>query len=222
MFRNLSVSMTMYGGQMCTTPRTSTSRAAACELPAKSGIRRGRCWFHRRHSGSALGRRPRQRHSWRDQGRARPLTGWQSPRHLESVLLESREIKNSLFPDAVVHTPVSGSCRCSDKETYMREMFGPVIYVIATDSTKQSLELATESASRQGAITWLVYSTDPDGQDAAEDAAVEAGVSIAFNLTGGLFVNQSAAFSDFPCDRSEPGRERLADRSGVHRQDDSV
>jgi hypothetical protein len=29
------------------------------------------------------------------------------------------------------------------------------------------------------------------------DAAVDAGVSVAFNLTGGLFVNQSAAFSDF-------------------------
>ena len=83
------------------------------------------------------------------------------------------------------------------KDSYMREMFGPVIYVIATDSTKESIEMATESADRHGAITWLVYSTDTAVQDAAEDAAVEAGVSIAFNLTGGLFVNQSAAFSDF-------------------------
>jgi hypothetical protein len=33
--------------------------------------------------------------------------------------------------------------------------------------------------------------------DRIVDAAVDAGVSVAFNLTGGLFVNQSAAFSDF-------------------------
>jgi len=128
------------------------------------------------------------------------------------VLLESREIKNSLFPDAVVHTPVVVAADATDKETYMREMFGPVIYVIATDSTKQSLELATESASRQGAITWLVYSTDTTVQDAAEDAAVEAGVSIAFNLTGGLFVNQSAAFSDFHVTGANPaGNASLTD-----------
>ena len=33
--------------------------------------------------------------------------------------------------------------------------------------------------------------------DAAEAAAVDAGVHLSCNLTGGVFVNQSAAFSDF-------------------------
>lgn len=33
--------------------------------------------------------------------------------------------------------------------------------------------------------------------DEVVDAAVDSGVSVAFNLTGGLFVNQSAAYSDF-------------------------
>ena len=33
--------------------------------------------------------------------------------------------------------------------------------------------------------------------DAAEAAAVDVGVHLSANLTGGVFVNQSAAFSDF-------------------------
>ena len=98
----------------------------------------------------------------------------------------------------------------------MREMFGPVAYVIATDSTAQSLELATRSAQEKGAITWLVYTTDEGVADAAEDAAVEAGVSVAFNLVGGLFVNQSAAFSDFHVTGANPaGNASLSDPAFV-------
>ena len=33
--------------------------------------------------------------------------------------------------------------------------------------------------------------------DAAHDAAVRGGVALSINLTGAVFVNQSAAFSDF-------------------------
>ena len=52
--------------------------------------------------------------------------------------------------------------------------------------------------------------------DAAEDAAVDAGVSVAFNLTGGLFVNQSAAFSDFHVTGANPaGNASLTDPAFV-------
>jgi len=211
-FRNLSVSMTMYGGQMCTTPQNvyvprSGMRVAGEEVSYDDVV----AGF----TGAIAG-------LLSDDDRASDILGaikdaasvdrMAVAAASGEVLLESREIKNSLFPDAVVHTPVVVAADATDKETYMREMFGPVIYVIATDSTKQSLELATESASRQGAITWLVYSTDTTVQDAAEDAAVEAGVSIAFNLTGGLFVNQSAAFSDFHVTGANPaGNASLTD-----------
>jgi hypothetical protein len=46
-------------------------------------------------------------------------------------------------------------------------------------------------------MTAAVYSTDEKVIDAAERAAIEAGVALSVNLTGGVFVNQSAAFSDF-------------------------
>ncbi|NND04271.1 MAG: phenylacetic acid degradation protein PaaN [Acidimicrobiia bacterium] len=211
-FRNLSVSMTMYSGQMCTTPQNvyipkSGMRVAGEEVSYEEVV----AGF----TGAIAG-------LLSDDDRASDILGAikdaASIERLESattsgdVILDAREIKNPLFPDAIVRTPVVVAVDASDKDAYMREMFGPVIYVIATDSTKQSLELATESAATQGAITWLVYSTDSAVQDAAEDAAVEAGVSVAFNLTGGLFVNQSAAFSDFHVTGANPaGNASLTD-----------
>ena len=48
-----------------------------------------------------------------------------------------------------------------------------------------------------GALTLSVYSTDPKVVDQAIAVAEDSGVALSINLTGGVFVNQSAAFSDF-------------------------
>lgn len=115
-----------------------------------------------------------------------------------------------------MRAPVIVKVDAGETDVFMREMFGPVIFVIATDSTEQSLALATESAKTKGAITWLVYTTDDEVADRAVDAAVEGGVSVAFNLTGGLFVNQSAAFSDFHVTGANPaGNASLTDPAFV-------
>ena len=104
----------------------------------------------------------------------------------------------------------------ANRDAYMREMFGPVIYVVATSGTEESLRLAKESAQQHGAITWLVYTTDEEVMESAIDAAVEAGVSVAFNLDGGLYVNQSAAFSDFHVTGANPaGNASLTDAAFV-------
>jgi len=80
---------------------------------------------------------------------------------------------------------------------YERECFGPVAVVVATDSTPQSLQRFVETVREHGAMTAAVYSTSEDVLAAARDAAAEAGVALSENLTGGVFVNQTAAFSDF-------------------------
>jgi hypothetical protein len=46
-------------------------------------------------------------------------------------------------------------------------------------------------------MTAAVYSTSDDVIDAMRSAALDAGVALSENLTGQVFVNQSAAFSDF-------------------------
>jgi acyl-CoA reductase-like NAD-dependent aldehyde dehydrogenase len=112
------------------------------------------------------------------------------------VVLESREVPSEEFPNATIRTPVVIEVDGSS-EAFGHEMFGPVIFVVKTKSTENSIVLARTAALDSGAITWLAYTTDDAVLDSVIDAAVEAGVSVAFNLTGGLFVNQSAAYSDF-------------------------
>ncbi len=215
-FRNLSVSMSMYSGQMCTTPQN-------LYIP-RDGVTVGGAVvpFDEVAAGFAdavgglLG----------DDERAVGLLGAIKSDDIAArveeaatsgeVLLESRTIDHPDYPGATVRSPVVVKVDADDSDAYMREMFGPVIYVIATDSTEEALSLAAESAREKGAITWLVYTQDDGVKEAAVDAAVDGGVSLAFNLTGGLFVNQSAAFSDFHVTGHNPaGNASLTDPAFV-------
>jgi phenylacetic acid degradation protein paaN len=111
-------------------------------------------------------------------------------------VLASRPVTHPDFPDATVRTPALVAVDAAD-EAYLSECFGPVAFVIATDSFDAALTRFVETVREHGAMTASVYSTSPEVLDAAELAALEAGVALSMNLTGQVFVNQSAAFSDF-------------------------
>jgi phenylacetic acid degradation protein paaN len=195
-FKNLSVSMTMYSGQMCTTPQNLF-------IPA-SGVRVGDDVVPYDDVVAAfvgsidglLG----------DDARAAGILGAvkgeatllrvDEAAGSGTVLSASRSVDNADFPDAVVRTPAIIEVE-ANSDAYAHEMFGPVVYVVKTRSTEDSLDKAKNAALANGAITWLAYTTDDSTMESVIDAAIDAGVSVAFNLTGGLFVNQSAAFSDF-------------------------
>lgn len=115
---------------------------------------------------------------------------------LGTVLLASRVVENEEFPGATVRTPAIIELDGSS-DVFKHEMFGPIIFVVKAASTTQSIAPAKASAIESGTITWVAYTTDTGVQDDGIEAALEAGVSVAFNLTGSLFVNQSAAYSDF-------------------------
>ena len=215
-FGNLSVSMSMYSGQMCTTPQNlyvpRQGVTVGGEVVPFDDVAAG----FAKAVGGLLG----------DDERAAGLLGAIKSEQILArvaeaseagdVLLESREIDHPSFPGATVRSPVVVKVDAADRDIYMREMFGPVIYVVATDSTDESLSLAEESARDMGALTWLVYTTDEAVMDTAIEHAVDGGVSIAFNLTGGLFVNQSAAFSDFHVTGHNPaGNASLTDPAFV-------
>jgi phenylacetic acid degradation protein paaN len=114
-----------------------------------------------------------------------------------SVVVESRAVEHPAFPDAVVRTPTVIALSADDAGVYSRECFGPVSYLIGTSSTEESLALFRRTASEAGAMTAVVYSTDDKVLDAARESALDVGVALSENLTGQVFVNQSAAFSDF-------------------------
>ncbi|MFC0697600.1 phenylacetic acid degradation protein PaaN [Paraburkholderia humisilvae] len=119
-------------------------------------------------------------------------------RKLGGILVDSRALEHPAFPDARVRTPlVLQLDAATDSAQFTKEWFGPISFVIATDSTDQSLDLAAHTAAEHGALTLSVYSTDNSVIKAAHEASLRGGVALSINLTGGVFVNQSAAFSDF-------------------------
>ncbi|MGH3315803.1 MAG: phenylacetic acid degradation protein PaaN [Nocardioidaceae bacterium] len=113
------------------------------------------------------------------------------------VVVESRVVSHPSFADAVVRTPTVLALDASDSDVFTRECFGPVSYLIRTPGTTASLELFRDTVREHGAMTASVYSTSEDVVEAARSAALDAGVALSENLTGQVFVNQSAAFSDF-------------------------
>jgi phenylacetic acid degradation protein paaN len=134
------------------------------------------------------------------------------------VLRASEPVPNEAFPGGRVRSPLILKADASQRDLYMREMFGPIVYIIETDSTQQSIDLARESAEKLGAITMSVYSTDDTVLEAAEEAAAlpGAGVPLSCNLTGPIYVNQSAAFSDFHVSGCNPsGNATLTDGAFV-------
>jgi phenylacetic acid degradation protein paaN len=114
-----------------------------------------------------------------------------------TVLVESREVTHPAFPDAIVRTPAVVGLDVENADTYGQECFGPISYLIRTASTEESIEVFRRTAAAHGAMTASVYSTRAEVIEDMRRAALDAGVALSENLTGQVFVNQSAAFSDF-------------------------
>lgn len=120
------------------------------------------------------------------------------------VLLPSRSISNPEFPDARIATPLVMEVQVDQSNLYAHEWFGPIVLVIPTESTNQSIALAKEVSLRQGAITCAAYSTDAEMQQTIADEMADAFTTVSFNLTGPIWVNQSAGFSDFHVSGGNP------------------
>jgi phenylacetic acid degradation protein paaN len=120
------------------------------------------------------------------------------------VAVPSRTVKHPAFPDATVRTPAVVAVDVADESAYGQECFGPVAFLVRTGSTDESIEALRSTVDRRGALTAAVYSTDPAVLARCRAAALDAGVALSENLTGGVYVNQSAAFSDFHATGANP------------------
>lgn len=97
-----------------------------------------------------------------------------------------------------------------------QECFGPVAFLIATKDADAGIAQAANLAAERGAITAALYDTDEARIARAEAAFAQAGVNLSINLTGNIFVNQSAAFSDFHVTGANPaGNASLTDTAFV-------
>src|ERR1700733_7531350 len=195
---NIAFSLALYSGQMCTAPQN-------IYVP-RDGIRtsEGEISFDDVAKALAVAveklvgdpaRAVELRGAIQNEGVVQRI---EEARKLGRVLVQSQTLAHPSFADAHVRSPLMLKMDVrTDAAKFTQEWFGPISFVIATDSTAQSLDLAGSIAAEHGALTFSVYSTDDAVVDAAYDAAIRGGVALSINLTGGVFVNQSAAYSDF-------------------------
>ncbi|WP_432079994.1 phenylacetic acid degradation protein PaaN [Streptomyces sp. WAC 04229] len=200
MLANLAFSLSLYSGQMCTTPqnlliprdgiRTDQGPKSYDEVTADLA----------RAVDGLLG----------DDARANALLGaivnpdvkarLEAAAGLGEVALASREITHPEFPDAVVRTPVIvklDGAKPGDEAVYTSECFGPVSFAVAVDSAADAVELLRHSVREKGAMTVGAYTTDPQFEEAVTEVCLDEAAQLSLNLTGGVYVNQTAAFSDF-------------------------
>ncbi len=113
------------------------------------------------------------------------------------VVLASRKIAHPEFPNAEVRTPVLLKCDAADESAWLEERFGPIAFVVKVADTQAAIALSERVVKERGALTVGLYTTRQDVIDAMTEATWRSKVALSINLTGGVFVNQSAAYSDY-------------------------
>jgi phenylacetic acid degradation protein paaN len=216
MCANIAFSLSLYTGQMCTAPQNV--------FVPKDGIdtNDGRKSFDEVAQGIAdaidklLG----------DPERAAGVLGAvQNPatiarvdeaRGLGRIVRNSTTIAIAGFPEARAVSPLLVAVDATDEAAYGAERFGPISFVVAVKDAVDGIHRAARLARAKGAITAAIYSTDDDTIAHAAEAFAGAGVPLSVNLVGGIFVNQSAAFSDFHVTGANPaGNACLTDTAFV-------
>lgn len=214
-FRNLAFSLSLYSGQMCTAPQNIFVPADGIDTPD------GKMSFDEVGEQLATGISK----LLGDPERAAAVLGAiassatlervAGASDLGTVLLESRPAEHEGFPEARSVTPILLSVEADDP-AYQEERFGPIAFLVKCPDGAAAVARAAASVKAKGAITAALYATDAAEIDRAEDAFAEAGVGLALNFTGGIHVNQSAAFSDFHVSGANPaGNACLTDAAFV-------
>jgi phenylacetic acid degradation protein paaN len=195
---NLAFSINLYSGQMCTAPQNFYIPEGGINTPA------GNVSFDQFAEKLVA-----NINGLIDNPKAGPfvLGAVQSKRTSERVVeaekipgkvwMKSRSFENPMFKNARVATPVIVEVDATKQEIFSKELFGPIALLIKTKSTDQSIQLAQAMAQQHGAISCGAYTTDADVKEKIADAMALAATPVSFNLTGGIYMNQNAAFSDF-------------------------
>jgi phenylacetic acid degradation protein paaN len=212
--RNLAFSLALYSGQMCTAPQNI--------FVPKAGIATNEGPKSFDEIGAALAAALDALLA--DPARAAGVAGAiQNPATLDRIAA-ARKLGRVVRDSAPIQgqdaartaTPLLIAIESDACEAWGEERFGPIAFLIACPDAEAALAMAASSTRARGAITALVHSTDDGFLAKAEDAFARAGVALSENLTGGIFVNQSAAFSDYHVSGANPaGTSCLTDAAYV-------
>lgn len=195
---NLAFSLTLYSGQMCTAPQNifiakqgmlvGGEHVPVEAVAAKLREKIDALVFNEKAGPGTLG------------AVQNPLTAARVEQALGlglNVIRSSAPVTQPGFDGSRSMSPLVLHADTSRRDVYTREWFGPISFIIETDSFEDSLNEVVSSVREHGALSSLVYTTDALHMQQAEDAIVAAGAPVAFNFNSFVWVNQSAAFSDF-------------------------
>jgi len=195
---NLAFSLSLYSGQMCTAPqnffipsqgiKTSQGTLSFDEFAEKLVAQINALVDNPKAGPFVLGAVQNKKTSERV-NEAVKLPG--------KVWLQSKTIENPQFKNARTVTPVVIEVSAEKKDIFSKELFGPIALLIKTKDTSHSIALAQEMAQLHGAISCGAYTTDAVVRNDIADEMALAATPVSFNLTGGIYMNQNAAFSDF-------------------------
>lgn len=195
--QNLAFSISLYSGQMCTAPQNFF-------IP-QSGIKAGEIMisydevlqkFH--DAISALVSNPKMGVGVLGAiQNENTISRVKSSSQLKAkTVLESNAVRNEEYPSSRTVSPVLLESS-EETDVYKNELFGPIAIVIRTKNTDDSIEKVKELVRDYGAITCSAYTTDEKVMKKISDELNSVFAPVTFNLTGPIWVNQHAAFSDF-------------------------
>lgn len=196
--QNLSFAVSLYSGQMCTAPQNFF-------IPA-GGVKQGDTVIPYEEVKKALvdAIGGIANHPQMGPGTLGAIQNPATVKRVNSVkdldvavLLEPKAITNAEFPEARTCSPIVLEVDAKDSGIYEEELFGPIVLIIKTKDTAQSIELAKHMAEKHGAITFSAYTTDDAVAQNITEELESVFAPVSLNLTGMIWVNQHAGFSDF-------------------------
>ncbi|UYZ64786.1 phenylacetic acid degradation protein PaaN [Hymenobacter weizhouensis] len=196
--QNLAFSVSLYSGQMCTAPQNffipeGGITVAGQPVPYEEVVQK------LAQAVQGLAQNPKaaphvfgaiQNPATQERVQQLALDGGRS-------ILAHGTVENPTFKNARTCSPSIHEIDSSKVEQFSQELFGPIMLVIKTKDTQESIRLAAQLAREHGAISCGAYTTNPDIKEQIMDEMSLAGTPVSFNLTGGIYVNQNAGFSDF-------------------------
>ena len=133
-----------------------------------------------------------------------------------TILRKASPYPHPDFANARTLTPLVIAADSSHKAMYSEERFGPVLFIVATDDADAGAAEATELARTHGTISCYMYSENDDFVDRWLDVYSQVGANLTLNLTGAMWINFAAAYSDYHVTGLNPaGNACLADLAFV-------
>ncbi|MGA1278004.1 MAG: phenylacetic acid degradation protein PaaN [Candidatus Kapaibacteriota bacterium] len=217
---NIAFSLSLYSGQMCTTtqniyvPKSGVSTPEGMisfdEVCTKLKEKVDALVYNEKMGPGTLGALHSPAVKSRiDKAKASGLT----------IIRDSEVVSQQGFDNALSCSPLILKAESAHQEIVHQEWFGPISFIIPVDDISSGINAMSASIKQHGALTALLHVNDEELINQAIDQLVDAGVNISCNLTGPIWVNQSAGFSDFHGTGANPaGNASFADLSFVSRR----